>query len=314
MITHIQGYTATDIYETAMGRIATDATTQDSRNGKVYSIPHPVIMQMHRPDHRVLFTPIRKPNHTFHVMEAIWMLAGERNVEWLLQFNSQMGKYAEDNGDIHGAYGYRWRRYWNFDQIKLAISRLQHNHNDRQVVVTMWDPAADMDVSNLKDRPCNTQIMFRIIRGKLDMSVVNRSNDLIFGMMGSNVVHMTMLHELVASAVGVGMGTYTVFTQNLHVYPDIPYYSEIRAEAYNCVDQYSREVSPRPMINQHESAHQFLTDCSSFVAGEPDDCECAWFHDVAAPMMYGYLNKERRDHHWNQIKATDWKLALEIWQ
>jgi hypothetical protein len=52
----------------------------------------------------------------------------------------------------------------------------------------------------------------------LDMTVTNRSNDLIWGMLGANVVHFSFLQEYIACALGIGVGTYNQFTNNLHVY------------------------------------------------------------------------------------------------
>ena len=46
--------------------------------------------------------------------------------------------------------------------------------------------------------PCNTAIYFKVREGKLNMTVSNRSNDVIWGTFGANVVHMSILQEYVA--------------------------------------------------------------------------------------------------------------------
>lgn len=54
----------------------------------------------------------------------------------------------------------------------------------------------------------------------LDMTVTNRSNDLIWGCLGANYVHFSMLQEYMAARLGVVVGKYHHFTNNLHVYKD----------------------------------------------------------------------------------------------
>lgn len=57
-----------------------------------------------------------------------------------------------------------------------------------------------------------------LIRRVLDMTVVNRSNDLVWGMLGANVVHFSMLQEYLANRLEVVVGKYHHITNNLHVY------------------------------------------------------------------------------------------------
>lgn len=52
----------------------------------------------------------------------------------------------------------------------------------------------------------------------LDMTVINRSNDMIWGMLGANVVHFSFLQEYMAARLGVEVGMYRQFSNNLHVY------------------------------------------------------------------------------------------------
>lgn len=54
----------------------------------------------------------------------------------------------------------------------------------------------------------------------LDMTVTNRSNDTVWGMLGANYVHFTFLQEYMAARLGVGVGKYHHFTNNLHAYTE----------------------------------------------------------------------------------------------
>lgn len=62
----------------------------------------------------------------------------------------------------------------------------------------------------------------RPLNYRLDMTVTNRSNDLVWGMLGANYVHFTVLQEYLAARLGVGVGLYHHFTNNLHAYVGRP--------------------------------------------------------------------------------------------
>jgi hypothetical protein len=54
------------------------------------------------------------------------------------------------------------------------------------------------------------------------MTVSNRSNDLIWGTYGANMVHFNLLLTYVAAAVGVPKGYYHQVSSNTHLYMDFP--------------------------------------------------------------------------------------------
>jgi thymidylate synthase len=272
-------------------------------------LPNPVMLTIENPKQRVLFCPIRNANPFFHVMETVWMLAGERDVHWLKRFNRNIVNYA-DEGVIHGAYGYRWFVHWG-DQIARVIKQLQDDPETRQAVISMWDPATDWQ-SHWKDRPCNVALMFRHVNGGLNMTVCNRSNDFVWGMMGANAVHLTYLHELIATAVGIPVGEYIVFTNNLHFYVDLyPNAEEIWASD-RPVDPYPL-ISHYPLLQPDEYYKDLLQDCYNLVNNEGDQYHTLWMRHVALPIYMAYLDKET-DRLWvNQIKAKDWRMACLSW-
>ena len=81
----------------------------------------------------------------------------------------------------------------------------------------MWNPWGDLDSSSI-DIPCNTNIYFKIREGELQMTVCNRSNDMIWGAYGANAVHMAVLQEYVAAQLDVPMGKYYQISDSFHVY------------------------------------------------------------------------------------------------
>ena len=192
----------------------------DSRNGKVKRIPGPVATTYYMPTERMLMDPKRDANPFFHIFEGVWMLAGRNDVKFVQRFNSNIGQYSDDDRTLAGAYGHRWRNHWRRDQLYWLIEHLSHEPNSRRAVLQMFDPLTDQPpVGKVpKDIPCNTAAYFDIVEGALNMTVTCRSNDMIWGAYGANAVHMSMLQEFVAGALGVDVGFYTQFSNNFHMY------------------------------------------------------------------------------------------------
>jgi thymidylate synthase len=320
-----------EAYVESYWTIKTWAKPEQSRAGPVLSIPQPVVLEIRRPYERVLFDVERNANPFFHVMETIWMLAGGNRVGFPARFNSTYVNYAEADGVVHGAYGKRWRDHWkvpgtngrySLDQIQLAIAFLKEDPSSRQVVLSMWDPPEDLG-AKVRDRPCNTHIYFRAHEGvsdrQLDMTVCNRSNDLLWGMLGANIVHMTYLHELVAHGAGMEMGTYRVFTNNLHVYTETDVYQNfskgpVRQDPYHSIDTY-------PLLNGKETVENLLQDCEDFIDEKKPVANTVyrtkWINEVAAPMYMAYRVRICKTgdglDYVEKIQAEDWRLACRQW-
>lgn len=196
---------------------------QPSRNGPVWVSSMPVITTYKDPQARTLFSPLRNANPFFHVMEALWMLAGRNDLAWPKLFNKNFDKYSDDGLTLHGAYGHRWRNHFGVDQIAMVIEELSRNPHSRRAVIGMWDPSAEwaaMAFGDARDVPCNDVIFFDMIDGRLNMTVACRSNDLWWGAYGANAVHFSFLQEYVAAGVGAPMGVYRQFSNNFHLYPE----------------------------------------------------------------------------------------------
>jgi thymidylate synthase len=192
---------------------------RNTRNGKVLQAPGPVTTVYSHPTERVLFWVERDANPFFHLYEALWMLQGRNEVLPLTRYSKNIATFAEDSGLMHGAYGYRWRRHFGIDQLEPIAMSLIYNQDDRRQVLQMWDPREDLNASTKRDLPCNTAVTFqRGFEGELNMTVFNRSNDIIWGCYGANAVHFSFLHEYMARWIGCKVGTYTQISVNWHGY------------------------------------------------------------------------------------------------
>jgi thymidylate synthase len=187
-----------------------------TRAGNAYVWPCPVTTVYDSPQECVLWDAIRDCNPFFHFFEALWMLAGRDDVEFLSQFSKRITEFSK----AHGAYGYRWRNWFGIDQLLMVIKELTENPVSRRAMVQIWSAEDDL-CAPVVDVPCNTMIKFEIRNGSLNMIVFNRSNDMLFGAYGANAVHFSFLHMYMAASIGVPVGRYYQISSNFHVYKEV---------------------------------------------------------------------------------------------
>ena len=83
---------------------------EDTRAGRALVAPCPVATVYAHPRERVMFSGLRDANPFFHLMESLWQLAGRRDAAFPNNFVRDFGeRFAEPDGNIHDAHGYRWR-------------------------------------------------------------------------------------------------------------------------------------------------------------------------------------------------------------
>jgi len=188
---------------------------------------------------------------------------------------------------------------------------LKHQPESRRAVINMWNPPMDLEVDS-KDIPCNTQIMFRVKDTLLDMTVINRSNDLVWGMLGANFVHFSCLHEYICGVTSIPMGDFHQFSNNLHVYEGW----EDKFE-YVQSDWYVKNPSfPRWAFNPTNfdwvEAGEFVEDMGT------GEYQCRILRDNARPMMDAWEEYKKDDldkaiHICGRIHDYDWKVACRAW-
>jgi|TARA_R110001583_G_scaffold18147_1_gene72617 hypothetical protein len=300
-----------------------DVQEQDSRAGATLEFDGPVVTTYEYPCERVLFWEGRDANPFFHFMEGLWMLQGREDVEFLAHYNKGMEAFSDNGFTLNGAYGYRWREFYEKDQLDVVVKRLQDNPDDRRCVVAMWECNNDLDRDTL-DTPCNTHIYFKVRNNKLNMTVCCRSNDMIWGAYGANAVHFSMLQEYMAARIGVEVGVYNQVSDSFHVYtelfnsmkeklPEFDYYTF----KYPMVGNPYKTISVFPMVNDPE---EFDGDLDAFFRGQQNGFANHFFSDVAIPMKTAWdmhkLDQNTRGAIsllYSFCKAEDWQIACVEW-
>lgn len=255
------------------------------------------------------------------------------------------------------------------DQLKIIIEQLRNKPESRRVVLQMWNVEDDllkMDTS--KDLCCNVCAFFALREKEeqhlaghilatceaqkmdrvLDMTVINRSNDLVWGMLGANVVHFSLLQEYIAGMIGVEVGKYHQVTNNLHVYtanwkPEewlADYNDDVLGQSSigTLSDQWYH--SEATIEGEVETAQPLVLDgytkifdrqCADFVELHKDGAGYTkvdslnhrimvpdFFSQVAEPICMTWHAHKRRDttgvKYWlSQIHAEDWRVACADW-
>ena len=294
---------------------------ENTRNGPALVAPGPVITEYSHPREFVLNNPVRDANPFFHLLEAFWLLSGRNDTPFLDNYIKTFGERFAENGILHGSYGRRWRFEFGEDQLLLTINKLKSNPETRQAVVQHWHAPLDI-IGEWKDRPCNTHIYFMVRNGRLDMTVCNRSNDIIYGAYGANAVQFGVLLTYIANMVNIPTGRYFQFSNNYHAYvtdlDKMRARGEIRTTAYpgNCCE---RIVFNRETFDAELGAVMGLIEQLNNKG--PLDCPKMtnrYLSDTvfrAALAHYYYRSGKHSEAYLiaDMISAEDWKIACCDW-
>lgn len=293
---------------------------EDSRAGRVLVSPVPVTTVYENPRCRVLLDTRRDANPFFHVVEALWMLAGNDSPDTLNIFVRDFGsRFAEEDGAVHGAYGMRWRDAFGYDQLGEIVRRLQKNPQDRQCVLQMWDATAYCDDlrGDWRDRPCNTHAYFRLNNDLLDMTVCCRSNDAVWGAYGANAVHFSILQEYLARRIGAGVGRYWQVSNNFHVYVDVWERIWKKPHVLGQSNHMGAGYTPNDVdLFRDEEITEFV-ELTQMGAAFPS-FHSSWLRDTAANLVRAHRSYKEGDlveaTSWaKSIGDAGWRLAAEQW-
>jgi thymidylate synthase len=262
------------------------------------------------------------------------------------------------------------------DQLDTIVDHLRRKPESRRAVLQMWNVEDDLlNIEDSKAVCCNLSAVFRVEWGRcprctdiaasgvvmapfapcshckgtpndapeiLNMTVFNRSNDLVYGMLGANAVHFSFLLEYMAARLGLKVGKYHQVTADLHAYtktwepekwlvdktPD--YYNPKAEDPYPPLDGHHTNspagVHTIPLVKNPEC---FERECRQLVQlndgrGVYDTrvssgkWEEPFFQTVAQPMFNAYHAYKTKSYshalRWaDLIAAPDWRIAARGW-
>lgn len=154
--------------------------------------------------------------------EILWIYQDRSNDVNLLKEKYNVhywDSWKNKEGNLGTAYGYQINKKikfpeGEFNQIERVIHLLKNDPQNRRIMTNM------IDMEEMKDMtlvPCAFMTMWTVRKGKLDMTLIQRSNDLVAAQ-SINATQYAMLLMMVASVTGYEPGKFTHFIQNMHIY------------------------------------------------------------------------------------------------
>ncbi len=213
--------TANEIWVEAASTLKSKGISeQTSRLGNTRELLH-ANLYLQNPRNRWVYSRQPAINPAFAIVEVIWILSGRNDAAFLNHWFAGLPEYQGDDDKYHGAYGHRLQNHFGINQLDRAYAALISNPDTRQVVLQMWDPEADLPLTDgspaSKDIPCNICSMPKIRDGSLEWLQVMRSNDINRGL-PFNIIQFTMLQEVIAGWLGLKLGGYHHLSDSLHMY------------------------------------------------------------------------------------------------
>jgi thymidylate synthase len=232
-----QGDSCNNLYIQALKDCLAVTSPTPSRVGFVYDLG-PAVFELEPGKLNLLTLKNRALNPFFAIAEAAWVIGGLNRLDTLNYYLKSYDDFSDDGMTLNGAYGFRLRQHFGYDQLEVAIDELKNSSSSRRCVLSMYAPE-DLKNGASKDIPCNTSVMLKIRNGALDLTVTNRSNDIHLGV-PYNLFVFQVLHCYLASKIGVEIGYQRHFTDSLHLYERNM--SETK-EVLNSVEGYSKQFT-----------------------------------------------------------------------
>jgi len=161
---------------------------------------------------------LRKTPLKLFIAEQIWYLQGDNKLDFFQKFSRIWDDFMEDDNTVESGYGYRWRNFFERDQVASLMEMLKNEPSSRQGVVMTWDPNTDGLASpKKKNSPCVPVWVANIVGGKLNFHVVFRSNDVMLGL-PHDVGGFALLLKILAQELGVEEGQMHYSISHAHIY------------------------------------------------------------------------------------------------
>jgi hypothetical protein len=152
----------------------------------------------------------------YMALQWAWYAWGKQNTE-LKQYFPQMWERAQE-GDVNSNYG---QYVWVERQFQHCLNLLRKDPSSRRAII-MFN-RREVAMSGTSDHICTTSLQFLIRNNRLNLITTMRSNELHFGFR-TDVVFFTMLQEMMATFLGLDVGTYFHNVGSLHIeYKNLTY-------------------------------------------------------------------------------------------
>ncbi len=174
------------------------------------------LITIDNPNERAIVLKNRNNNIFALIAETLWVLGGRNDLGFLSHYLPRAIDFSDDGLTWRAAYGPRLRNWYGIDQFETIIDRINEDTYTKCAVMTIFDP--QLDFVETKDVPCNNWLHFMSRDNKLNLDVVVRANDAIWGFGGINAFEWSVLLQLMSYWTKLEVGSMTWYTSTMHVY------------------------------------------------------------------------------------------------
>jgi thymidylate synthase len=175
------------------------------------------------------------------IIELLWFLRGDTNVEWLREHRvSIWDEWADEHGDLGPVYGKQWRDWEaadgrHIDQIAELVALIRRDPNSRRQIVTAWNPG---DIPRMKLAPCHCLFQTAVIGNRLHLQLYQRSCDVFLGV-PFNIASYALLLLILAQQCDLEPGSFVWTGGDVHIYSN--HFEQV-------AEQLRREPRPLPRM------------------------------------------------------------------
>lgn len=241
--------------------LLSDGVKRVTRGKVCYELSEPFLFKITEPRARIVTIPERRWNKTLPYAESLWIASGRNDLSYICHYLEKMRDFSDDGVFMRGGYGPRFRDYngsnndyqiatinerktSSVDQLRYIVNCFSNDIETRRAVISFGDPIKDnfdqnRDLKNSRDIPCTRELHFikQATSNKLDLIVKMRSNDLIWGASAVNIFNYTFIQEYVSAILGLEIGNYYHFADNIHYYEDFRKMVEVIANISDVNDE-----------------------------------------------------------------------------
>lgn len=160
---------------------------------------------------------LRKIPLKLFIAEQIWYLQWTKELDFFQKFSKAWDAFKNEDNTCP-SYWYRWRKYFERDQITSLLNMLKNEPSSRQWVVITWDPKIDwLDAPKQKNVPCVPVWVANIVNGELNFHIVFRSSDIMLWL-PHDVAWFALLQYILAQKLWVKVWWLHYSISHLHIY------------------------------------------------------------------------------------------------